>query len=351
MSPLVPPGQHGGPDGLIDAEQPVRIDFSSCVNALGPAPEVIAAVRAARLDVYPDPRCRAATEAAAAYCQVPPDAVTCGAGAAELILAAARAWLSPGDLALVCAPAFGEYARAAAMCGARVHELREEDTGAIAALIGGLRPRIVFIACPTSPAGRAYERAQLRRVADACEEVSALLVLDQSYDAFLDAPLGTPALRGHPAVLALRSLTKDHALAGLRVAFAAGPAGVIWAMEQVRMPWTVSAPGQAAIVSALSPVAQAYAARTIAGLRAERVRLEAGCRALGLATLPTATHYFLTRVPDASGVAGRLRRDHGIAVRDCASFGLPDHIRVAARTRADNDQLLTALQAVIREDS
>lgn len=340
MSRGVPPAPHGGPDG----GDPARLDFSTCVNAFGPAPQVRVAARDAAIDAYPDPRCTAVKAALAVHHAVPEDEVICGAGAVELILAAAFARLQPGDQALVCAPAFGEYARAAALCGARVHEIRETDPEAIIAAVGEGRPAIVFLACPTSPLGHRYDADALRAVADACETEGALLLIDQSYDGFLEAPLGTPALPGHPAVLALRSMTKDHALAGLRAAFATGPRRTVAAMEEARMPWSVSAPAQAAMIAALRPESQAFASRTIAVLRSERLRLEREFARLGLATMPTATHYFVALAP---GLAARLRAEHGIAVRDCASFGLPACIRVAARTPSDNDQLLAALAALL----
>src|SRR5581483_11525183 len=82
------------------------------------------------------------------------------------------------------------------------------------------RPRLVFLCVPNNPTGGAVAPEALQEYAAACAAVGTLLVLDQSYDAFADYPLGTPALGGHPSVVHLRSITKDHALAGVRAGFA-----------------------------------------------------------------------------------------------------------------------------------
>ncbi|MBW3655641.1 MAG: aminotransferase class I/II-fold pyridoxal phosphate-dependent enzyme, partial [Gemmatimonadetes bacterium] len=110
--------------------------------------------------------------------------------------------------------------------------------------------------------------------------------------------------------------------------------------------WAASAPAQAAAVAALGGEADAHLASTIPRLREERARLEGACATLGIETVPSDTHYFLARVPGAPGVHQRLRTEFGIKVRHCASFGLPGHLRMAARTPAENDLLIAALEAV-----
>jgi histidinol-phosphate/aromatic aminotransferase/cobyric acid decarboxylase-like protein len=343
---------HGGPPGEGGDAAPVRIDFSVSLNAFGPAPAVVRALRAAPVDEYPDPRARAPRAAAAARWGRPVEEIAFGAGAAELIHALCFAFVRSGDTVLVPMPTFGEYARSAALCGARVLQgiaappAFALDAGAVAEAVVQHRPRLAFLCTPNNPTGQALPRGEVRRVADACAAAGTLLVVDQSFDGFLAEPLGTPALPGHPAAVHLRSITKDHALAGVRAAFAVGPAPVIAAVERARVPWAASTPAQAAAVATLSDEGEAHAAATLPRLRAGREALEAAFARLGMPTVPTATHYVLAHVGDAARLAGRLRAEHGIRVRDCASFGLPAHVRVAARTPAQNAELVRALEAL-----
>lgn len=347
-----PPGVHGGPRGSADERTPVRIDFSTSVSAWGPAPAVREAVRSAAPDVYPDPEALAPRRAAAERWGRPVEEVAFGAGAAELIHAACFAFLRPGDTVLVPTPTFGAYARSAALCGARILQGIADppayalDPEALAAAVVQHHPRLAFLCAPNNPTGQPQAREEVRRVADACAAAGTLLVLDQSYDAFLRAPLGVPALPGHPAVLCIRSVTKDHALAGVRAAFAVGPPPVVEALERARPPWAASTAAQAAAVAALTDGAEAHLKAVLPRLRFERELLEGGFARLRLPTVRTATHYFLAAVGDARALSGHLLEEHGIRVRDCTSFGLPGHVRVAARTPPENHALLDALEAV-----
>lgn len=351
-----PLAMHGGRLHRSDAAGAapvVRHDFSVCLNAFGPPPVVVDAIRDSRPDEYPDPYCRAPRAAAAARWGRPIDELAFGAGATELIYAVCFAYLRPGDHVLVDAPAFGEYARAAALCGARTQPVDAPvdvgDDVRFRAMIDAVRrtgPRLVFCAAPTSPFGTAIGRDALGELAGACGAVGALLVLDQAYDAFAAVPLGTPALPGHRAVLHLRSLTKEYALAGVRAAFAIGPAEVVGAVERVRVPWSASNAAQAAAVAALGDDGAAHAVRTVAALRSEAVRLAAAFRHDGCEVRRSTTHFFVARVGNAPRVRAALLQGFGILVRDCSSFGLPEWMRVAARTAPENDALLAALRTL-----
>ena len=337
---------------MEDELHPVHIDFSVSLNAWGAAPEVRNAVINSPFEQYPDPTSLAPRRAATRRWGVPLETIAFGAGAAELIHAVCFASICPRSKALVPVPTFGEYARAARLCGAQVvHHLAAPpeyvlEAASIASAVATHRPQLVFLCAPNNPTGQALSRQEVEQVAKACAATGALLVLDQAYDAFTPRPLGTPALPGHPAVLHLRSITKDHALAGLRAAFAIGPELVIAALERVRVPWSASAPAQTAAVAALGDAAESHLAATLPRLRDERARLEAAFAQAGIQSLPSGTHYFVAEAGDAAAFRARLLREWGIKVRDCTSFGLPRHIRVAARTPAENNLLIQAVEAV-----
>ncbi len=347
------PATHGGPTSEV-GHQATRIDFSSSVNAYGPAPIVVAAARAAPLDAYPDPTARGAREAAAARWSRPIEEILFGAGTAELIYATAFALIRPGDTVLIPRPAFAEYGRATLLAGgqpcrpARVPVTASGPTIASEFIraVYTYRPSVAFLATPTNPIGTALTHADISRVAEACALTGTLLVLDQAYDAFAAEPLGVPALGGHPAVVHLASMTKDHALAGVRVGFAIGPVSVVAAIDRVRPPWSTSAIAQAAAIAALSDSAAAHVAATVPRLRASAALLRACCAQHGLPVAPSATHYMAIDVTVIGGAVrgrARLRAELGLGVRDCTSFGLPRHIRVAARTDAETQVLADAL--------
>ncbi|HWH52004.1 MAG TPA: histidinol-phosphate transaminase [Gemmatimonadaceae bacterium] len=339
------PTEHGGRNALREGSR-VESDFSVCLNAFGTAPVVRDAIRQARIDEYPDPEWRAARHVAAREWAIPIERIALGAGAAELIDATCRAFVRAGDRVVIDAPAFGEYRRAALLCGAVVRDVYQQpDTWSYDAICDVVRrdmPALVFVASLSSPFGIARDLRELSAIADCCAEVDSILVLDQAYDAFAERPLGV-SLASHPAVLLLRSLTKEHALAGVRVAFAIGLPQVIRAIEAVRVPWAASALAEVAAVATFTPEAKHHVARTVALLRTEAKRVGSCLDSVGYEIAPSSTHYFC--IPVASALRARhLLLDRArMLVRDCSSFGLPSHIRVAARTLAENDRLIDAL--------
>jgi histidinol-phosphate/aromatic aminotransferase/cobyric acid decarboxylase-like protein len=344
-------GEHGGRLAIEvagGAQTGVAHDFSVCLNAFGPADVVRRAVEESRLEEYPDPRSHTARCAASKRWGRPIEEIALGAGAAELIYAACCAYLRPGNTVLVATPAFGDYARAAQLNGAVVATIAagESDLDDLAASVMQMRPRLVFAATPMNPTGATFAIDGVARLADACRRSDSLLVLDQAYDAFTAHPLGTPALPGHTNVLHLRSLTKDHALAGVRVAFGVGPAPVIDAVERVRVPWAASTAAQAAAIAALTEEALAHVARTTHTLRSEAVRIDTALRAQGIETCHRGTHYLLVRCTDAGTARRQLLANAAILVRDCTSFSLPEWIRVAARLPWENDALIGALTSL-----
>lgn len=319
---------HGGRFG---EDREIYHDFSVCLNAYGPAPAVVDAIRRAEVDDYPDPTSRVARATAAQAWSVSNDALILGAGSAELIDLVCRAFVGPDDVVAIDAPAFGEYERAARIYGARV--AREIDDAA----------RVVFVCSPSNPLGTVRDRTDLRALADRCAARGALLVIDQAYDDFTDEPAGTPLLRHHPAAFHLRSLTKGNALAGVRVAFGIGTREIVDALDAVRVPWSASSAAQQAAIAVFRPDAKAHVERTTALLRREAVRLRSALAALGYQTNDSRTHFFTVAVRNGERARLELIERFHILVRDCRSFGMPHRIRVAARQPAANDELLRAL--------
>ena len=334
---------HGGRNAFQGANVLPALDFSTCLNAFGPAAVVRRAAADASIDEYPDPSSRAARHAAARSWNVSIDDVAFGAGAAEFIHAASLAFVRPGDCVVIDTPAFAEYERSARICGGTVTTVAGAGAQPLCDAIRVRQPRLVFVCSPSSPDGRVRSIDELRTIGEACEASGAILLLDQAYDAFAGHPLGTPALRGHPAVLHVRSLTKEHAIAGIRAAFAVGPSPMIAALESARVAWSASSVAQLATLACFSADAQHHVSTTIAALRDEARRVTDACQSMGYVVEPSDTHYFLIRAASGSAAQRALLDTAGILVRDCASFGLPSHIRVAARTPSANDALLNAL--------
>jgi histidinol-phosphate/aromatic aminotransferase/cobyric acid decarboxylase-like protein len=322
------------------------IDFSVNVNPYGPAPAVLAAARAVDITRYPDSSARALRLALAARHDIDPAEVVVGNGAADLMWTAARALLRPGDTALVVEPAFAELRAAAAAAGANVVAWRAPeagafatDTAAVARLAAASGARLLYLATPGSPTGSHLPAAEVAALAARLPGVT--LLLDQAFITLSEHHHEARA-RFPANVVRLHSLTKDHAIPGLRLGYLLAPAALAAHVEAARPAWTTNAVAQAAGLAALDE--DAFIASCRERLLAARRALAAGVAALGLPVIPSVTTYFVAAVGDAGRMRARLLR-HRLLVRDCTSFGLPGHIRVGARPPSDWPRLLAALRA------
>jgi histidinol-phosphate aminotransferase len=332
---------HGGIDAAapgIDARE--VLDLSVNLNPYGPPSALLEAVQAAALTRYPDAHARTAREAWARELDTSPERIAVGHGAADLMWAVARAFLRPGQRVVVAEPTFSELRVAAISAGASVERVFSADAtlrlDLDAVLAQARGARMVYVCAPNNPTGEGVGAGRIAALAEALGDT--LLVLDQSFLSLSDdaADVRAPL----PAnVIALRSLTKDFALPGLRIGYLVAAPELVVAIEAARPTWATSAPALAAIACAARE--QAFVQSSWQRIRADRSYLEERLAGLGLWPLPSATGYLLVPVGNAPVVTQKLLAQR-VFVRDASSFGLPGHVRIAARPRAEVDRLCEA---------
>jgi histidinol-phosphate/aromatic aminotransferase/cobyric acid decarboxylase-like protein len=333
-----PHGAGPSSDGLLD--------LSASIAPLGPSPLAIAAARGAPIDRYPSRRAGALVRAVAAELQVDEQRVVAGPGAADLLLRVALAHLRPDDVALLVAPCFGEYARAALACGARLTTWTGEesrgfalDVAAVAELARGSDAAVGFLARPANPTGVPVPREAVLELVDATPRTT--WVLDE---AFLDFCDDRRSAAGSDAVV-LRSLTKDLALPGLRVAALDAPPHVAEALRALTPPWCVSSGGIAAAVAGLADTAWRRVTREAS--TAGRTTLQAALRSLGLRVTDAAANYVCACVGDEASACYAIAAQ-GVRVRPCADLGLPGWIRIGVPHPADLDRTVAAVTTGLR---
>jgi histidinol-phosphate/aromatic aminotransferase/cobyric acid decarboxylase-like protein len=346
---------HGGPVAAELAALGLApddvLDLSVNVNPYGPAPAVVEAARCAVFDRYPDPAATAVREALAVRWRRSPAEVLFAHGAAELLWDLARHLARWQHRTLVVEPAFSELRAGLAAAGGEVVAWRADRAHGVAFDLEGVGEALAssgagaaYLAAPASPTGVAVPAPDVARLARAHERV--LFVLDESFlalsDCHADADVALPA-----NVVRLRSMTKEHAIPGLRVGYLLGPPALVAALDAARPAWSTSAPAQAAALAALGE--DAFVAASRERLREDREATRAGLERLGLAVPPSVAPYLV--LDDPAGDAAALRRRllaRRVLVRDCASFGLPGCVRVAARPAPERERLLAALAQELR---
>ena len=331
------------------------LDFSVNVTPLGTPPTVLraAAESLAQSAVYPDPFCRELTQAIAEAEAVPPSNVWVGAGAEEVIYRAFNA--SRPKRALLVAPTFSEYERALRAAGAVVqrHYLVEENGFALGgSFLSHLRPDLdwVVLCEPNNPTGLTSPAALLHEVCDYCASHGVRLMVDESFNGFLEHPevhslaqLGKEA----PELFVVKSLTKLYGLAGLRVGYGlCSDRHLMDALIATGPWWNVSTPAQAAATAALGSADYATSVRRL--VAAERPPMKRRLESLGLRVIDGEANYLMFRSEKPLAVP---LANQGILLRCCGDFeGLDDTwYRCAVRTADENSRLVTALESLLKE--
>jgi len=273
-----------------------------------------------------------------------PNRILVGNGTSELIQMVCFAYLERGDRVLALAHSFGEYQRAASLMGARyiefntsVEEAFEVDAAGLKKTLSEQAPKIFFLCNPNNPTGSMLPAAVIHDLLR--EFPQTLFVVDEAYMAFADTDESIISGRGEN-LLVMRSVTKDHALAGLRLGYAVGSTDVIEAMQRVRPAWNVNAMAQAAGLAAIED--EAYLQQTLDKLRTANQEFRKQLTGLGAELVPSSVHYFLMKVGNAAGCRSELLKER-IQVRDCFSFDLPAFIRIATKLPDENARLVAVL--------
>ncbi|MFH1926062.1 MAG: histidinol-phosphate transaminase [Chloroflexota bacterium] len=323
------------------------LDFSVCTNPFMP-PEEIKEMHLGdfAIDRYPDSEATELRQRLAEKLGISPDNIIAGSGTTELIRLIALAYFNKGDEILLLEPTYGEYEVTSQLAGAIVvkHRSRAEDNFAprideIVNLIDQHHPKALFICNPNNPTGRYLFQPEIEKILTAIGD--GLLVLDEAYLSFVERPWSSIELISRGNVILLRSMTKDYALTGLRLGYAIAGKEIINTLRLVCPPWNVNIVAQQVGFRILEHE-EALDESKQKIREAKQVFLK-GLSQLGLLPVSSDTHYFLVRAGNARVFRARLLK-HGIQVRDCTSFGLPEFVRISTRTLPECQKLLTVIK-------
>ena len=306
----------------------------------------------AGLNRYPEPHPHALTAALAHFYGVAPTMLLAGRGSDELIDLLIRSYCRAGqDAVIICPPTFAMYAVAARIQGASVLEVPLQRDAGYRVDRQALRARcdasvkLVFLCSPNNPTGNRLDGQAIVGLARELEG-RALVVVDEAYVEFADAPSLTAGISERPGLLILRTLSKAHGLAGARCGALIGHADVVTLLRKVIQPYAITQLTIEAVFRSLEPAALEQARGHVTMLKAERVRLAAALAASRevLKIWPSEANFLLVEFHDA---AAALQRAHGagLLVRDMrAAAGLARALRISIGSPEQNDRLLASLR-------
>jgi histidinol-phosphate aminotransferase len=306
----------------------------------------------AGLNRYPDPQPAALLARLAAVYGVRAEQVLVGRGSDEAIDLLVRAFCRAGsDAVMIAPPTFGMYALSARVQGAGLVEVPlDRDFVADAdALLAALTPavKLVFLCSPNNPSGGLLPLAVIERLAAALAG-RALLVVDEAYIEFAEAPSAATLLHRHPNLGVLRTLSKAWALAGARIGALLAAPEIIALLRRIMPPYPVPTPSLAAALAALSPQGEALMRERVAATLRERERVAVALAGVDgvRAVLPSRANFIAFAIDDARAAYARLLAQ-GVVLRDIGRYPrLSGHLRLSLGLPHENDRALALLARV-----
>lgn len=337
------------------------IKLASNENPFGPSPLALEAIRAAAADVnlYPDNDATELRQALAARHQLSEEQLFIADGSLGILDVVARTLLVPGTNCISSERSFISYPMITRSIGARFIEVPMKDDAynldAIAEAINE-QTRAVILANPNNPTGTMFDadatEAFLKRVPE-----SVLVVLDEAYSDFAEyfaRQRGITYSRsfeyvraGRINVLVLRTFSKAHGLAGIRLGYACGNAELLRYFARVRNSFSVSVVAEAAGLAAIRD--ESHIRKTVENNAVGAAWLMERFHELGIHAVPTSANFiYFTVDEDANAFSKRIQAE-GVIVRSLVPWGAPNAIRVSIGTPEQNETFVRALKKLVSQ--
>jgi histidinol-phosphate aminotransferase len=338
------------------------IKLDSNENPFGPSARALDAMRSAlsTANLYPDDDCSRLRHKLATHHELPPEQVLVTAGSTALLSLLCQTLLAPGLNAVTSERSFIVYALAVQAAGGYLIEApMRDDSFDLQAVLAAIdtNTRIVFLANPNNPTGTMLEAAVVERFL-AQLPGHVVVVLDEAYYEFalhfaalrkVKYSNSLDYVRQGASVVVLRTFSKAHGLAGLRVGYGLGPAELLGYCARMRNTFSVSSVAQAAALASIND--PEHIERVVENNAMQSRVLAQGLSALGYRVVPTSANFlFCDLGEDAAALANRLQ-DEGVAVRPLGHWGTPNCMRVTIGTPEQNQAFLNAARQLGSRDS
>jgi histidinol-phosphate aminotransferase len=334
-------------------EQPVLADLvklNTNESPVGPSPRVLEAIRAAASDalrLYPDYEAKALRAALAAYHGLAPDQVFVGNGSDEVLAFVFAALLKHDGPLLLPDVTYSFYPSYCRLFGIRFETVPVDESLRIE--IGDYRRPggAIILSNPNAPTGIALPRAEIARLL--ADHPDKPVVIDEAYVDF-GAETAVPLISAHPNLLVVQTMSKSRALAGLRVGYALGEAGLIEGLRRVKdsfNSYPVDRLAQAGAVAAIADEAYFQASR--AATMRNRQSLSEGLAALGFSVLPSSANFVFARHAKRGGgeLAAELRKRAVLARHFAEPARIAPYLRISVGSEREIERLLSALKDIL----
>ena len=328
------------------------VKLASNENPLGPSPKAIQAMRAAAEDahLYPDGGGFYLCNAIAARFGLAPGNIILGNGSNEVIEFLGHAFLDLDDDVVTSQYAFIVYKLIATSFGARTIETPSPDFQQdLEAMLDAITPktRIVFIPNPNNPTGTLISQREIDRFMSRVSE-NIIVVFDEAYFEFLDHPPNTlQFVRDDRNVVVLRTFSKIHGLAGLRVGYGVARPDLIEVLHKTRQPFNINSIAQAGALAALKD--EAHQRETKRVIDEGFAYLQEQFTEMKVRFVPGVANFLMVNVGDGPAVFQKLLA-RKVIVRPLKGYNLSEWVRISVGTMEQNRKCIAALKQILRTD-
>jgi len=343
---------HGGPFSIIQPSSDI-LDFSSNISPIGSSSLVRKTIRN-KLDtiqIYPDSESKQLKKSLQYYTKSDQSRIVIGNGATEIIYNFCQSFLSNKTPVLIPIPTFGEYESAAKLHGAKVSFFKTMNLERDISKFISKFPNngCIFICNPNNPTGNLILKKTLQKIISTANKKKTLVFIDECFIELVpdyDESI-IKLVKKYDNLFVLRSLTKSFALAGLRIGYGIGSKQMIAVLNKMKIPWNVSGLAQQAAHAALSETFYLDQVKKI--IKTESIYLINSISKLkNFQCIDTTTNFILIKTKIKSKTLQRKLLEKKILIRDCSTIrGLSNnYIRIAVKTRKENQQLVKALETI-----
>ncbi len=339
------------------APEPRIIRLDSNENPFGPSPRAIHAMRRALAAsrAYPDNDCTSLTTKLSDSHGIAMEQILVTAGSTGMLTLLCRTLLTPGLNAVTSEKSFIVYGVAVRATGAELIEIPARNDGFdLAAILAAINDhtRLVLLANPNNPTGTMLEADELDRFISEIPD-HVVVVLDEAYYEFaahfaklrnVEYSRSLTNLRRGTSLVVLRTFSKAHGLAGLRVGYGLGPAELLSYCRCMQDTYAVSSIAQAAALAAFDD--GDHIERSVSHNAAQAEHLRVGLSDLGFKVVPTWANFLYCDLGQEAAPISRRLREEGVSVRPLGAWGASSCIRVSIGTAQQNAKFLEAMRRI-----
>ncbi|PGT57972.1 hypothetical protein COD86_25400 [Bacillus cereus] len=302
---------------------------------------------------YPDPDCTLLKEKIAKHFKVKPQMVIVGNGTDEVLLLTALALLGVNKTGLTTESTFPGYKVATALSSASNRFVPMVDFRvSVDKLVEACKNEVnaVFVCNPHNPTGTTIDKEELQRLLKETSAIGAVPIIDEAYADFADNSFSSaiPYIRDGGQAIVMRTFSKSHSIAGLRVGYAIGSEQLIKKVQQVRsaLPFSVNRLAQAAAIAAIDDI-NSLNTKWVNEVKeyfySEMDRIK-------ISYIRSQTNFVLIKVPGENGLfSQRLLKEYKILTRDTTPFGYEGHLRVSMGNYEETQYVCKAIEIIANE--